>query len=126
MAAIWGADWDPGALCLLHRFFMVLIPKVHTETTGRPGISLHHTLATTAIDGVHDAMCTVVHSVDGKTQRYVYVELASDAEIERVTTLVRDGVTVIDLVGLPQLPGAWRPWASAPDALAAAPVPAPH
>ena len=48
------------------------------------------------------------------------------AGIERMTTLVRDGVTVIDLVGLPQLPSAWRPWASAPDAVAAASVPAPQ
>ena len=96
VAAIWGAGWDPGALSLLRRLFTLLIPKGHTETTDRPGISLHHTLTTTAIDGVRDALCTEVHSVEGKAQRYVYVELAPGAEAERVTTLIRSDSGFLD------------------------------
>lgn len=44
VAAIVGAGWDPGALSLFRCLFGLLIPKGHTETTRRPGLSLHHTL----------------------------------------------------------------------------------
>lgn len=96
VAAVWGAGWDPGALCQLRRLFTLLVPKGHTETTDRPGVSLHHTLTATAITGVRDALCTEVRSIEGKLQRYVYVELAPEAEPERVAALIRSDPRFLD------------------------------
>jgi GDP-mannose 6-dehydrogenase len=46
--------------------------------------------------------------------------------IDQVRALTSDHVTLIDLVGLPQLGDALRPWAAAPDATGATTVPAAH
>jgi diaminopimelate dehydrogenase len=96
VAAIWGAGWNPGALSLFRRLFTLLIPKGHTETKDRPGVSLHHMLRTAAINEVRDALCTEVISAEGKAQRYVYVELAPGAEAERVATLIRSDPQFLD------------------------------
>ncbi|WP_206054774.1 hypothetical protein [Nitrosococcus wardiae] len=88
-AAIVGAGWDPGALSLLRALFMLLTPKGHTETTRRPGKSLHHTTVARAISGVKAALSTELHSRTGKRQRYVDIELEKEAELEKVKEAIR-------------------------------------
>ena len=82
--AIVGAGWDPGALSLFRGLFALLTPKGHTEMTRRTGVSLHHTTAASAIPGVKDALSTELRSIDGKPQRYIYVELEEGASLENV------------------------------------------
>jgi diaminopimelate dehydrogenase len=94
--AILNAGWDPGALDMFRALFTLLIPKGSTEVTGRPGISLHHTLTANAVEGVRGALCTERQSADGKSQRYVYVELAPGAERERVAAAIRSEPLFLD------------------------------
>jgi diaminopimelate dehydrogenase len=96
VAAVLGAGWDAGALSLLRGLFALLIPKGHTETTDRPGVSLHHTFTARAVAGVRDALCTELRSAEGKVQRYVYVELAPGAESERVVEAIRSEPLFLD------------------------------
>ena len=94
--AVLNAGWDPGALGMFRALFTLLIPKGCTEATERPGVSLHHTLTASAVEGVRDALCMERRSADGKTQRYVYVELAPGAERERVAAAIRGEPLFLD------------------------------
>jgi diaminopimelate dehydrogenase len=83
--AIVGAGCDPGAFSLFRSQFALLVPHGQTETTLHTGTSLHHTLAAEGIKGVRKALATEIKSVEGVTQRYVYIELeplADAAEVE--------------------------------------------
>ncbi len=87
--AVVGAGWDPGALSLFRNLFALLTPKGHTETTRRPGVSLHHTTVARAIPGVRQALSTERRTADGTLQRYVYVELEAGAQAGTVTRAIR-------------------------------------
>jgi diaminopimelate dehydrogenase len=84
-----GAGWVPGAVELFQALFAMLIPKGYTEATERPGRGLHHTLTAKAVDGLRNALCTELRSVEGNRQRYVYVEFAPDADPDRVSVAIR-------------------------------------
>lgn len=86
--AILGAGWSPGALTLFQNLFQLLIPKGETESTYRPGLSLHHSAAAREVPGVRDALCAELRSADGRPQRYVYVELERGADLGAVSRAV--------------------------------------
>jgi diaminopimelate dehydrogenase len=94
--AIVGAGWDPGALSLLRHLFGLLTPKGHTETTNRPGVSLHHSASVRSIAGVKDALCTEVRSAKGGLQRYVYVEFDRAADQAAIADLIRNDPLFLD------------------------------
>jgi len=87
--AVVGAGWDPGALSLFRHVFALLTPKGHTETTRRPGVSLHHTTVAGAIPGVRGALSTERRTANGTLQRYVYVELEAGADAEAIARAIR-------------------------------------
>jgi diaminopimelate dehydrogenase len=84
VGAVIGAGWDPGLLPQLQRLFELLIPKGHTQTSRHVGARLHHTAAAEGIAGVRGALCSELHDADHHAQRYVYVELSRDGDLERV------------------------------------------
>jgi diaminopimelate dehydrogenase len=96
VAAVVGALWEPGMLSVFRGLFGVLCPKGYTETRDRPGVSLHHTLAARSVSGVKDALCTELRAGSGKTQRYVYVELAEGADLSRVAQVIQNDPLFMD------------------------------
>jgi diaminopimelate dehydrogenase len=96
VAAVVGAGWNPGALSVFGALFEMLSPHGHSEVRDRPGVSLHHTLATRAIAGVKDALCTELRTAAGTTQRYVYLELEPGADLERATHEIRADPLFLD------------------------------
>ncbi|MFH1817879.1 MAG: diaminopimelate dehydrogenase [Pseudomonadota bacterium] len=89
--AIVGAGCDPGALSLFRSQFALLAPRGHTETSLHTGTSLHHTLAAAGIKGVKQALATELQSLEGRRQRYVYVELEPSANATEVeNALIND------------------------------------
>lgn len=94
--AIVGAGWDPGALSIFRDMFSLLAPKGHTETKYRTGKSLHHSLTARTKPGIRDALCTELRTASGKMQRYVYVELESAANPERVAQAIRSDPLFLD------------------------------
>lgn len=91
VSAIVGAGWNPGVLSLLRSLFAVLSPKGQTQITHHPGVSLHHTIFARDLPGVKDALTTELKAMDGKTQRYVYIELKQGADFESIKqTIVSD------------------------------------
>ena len=95
-AAVVGAGWDPGALTLLHGLALLLAPRGHTEVRHHAAGSLHHTLAARSVPGVRDALCTELPAPGGRMQRYVYVELESDADPEKVAATIRADPLFLD------------------------------
>ena len=96
VAAVVGAGWDPGARALFEGLFASLCPKGSTATHDRPGVSLHHTLAARAIPGVRDALCADFRGADGRTQRYVYLELAPGADVALATRAIQSDPLFLD------------------------------
>jgi diaminopimelate dehydrogenase len=94
--AVVGAGWDPGMLPLIRGWLGLLVPKGHTSARPRPAASLHHTTAAREIPGVRDALCTELHHASGGEKRYVYVELESGADAERVSALLRADPLFLD------------------------------
>lgn len=58
----------PGTLSVLRSWFALVTPGA-TETTHRPGASLHHTAMAQTVIGVKDALCIEVRGADGRLQR---------------------------------------------------------
>lgn len=59
---------DPGALPILRYLFLLLIPKGHTETFNRPGVSLHHSSWLRELTGVKNPLCTELQSARSRSQ----------------------------------------------------------
>ncbi len=94
--AVVGAGWDPGIRPLFEGLFATLCPKGSTRTHDRPGVSLHHTLAARAISGVRDALCAELRGANGAIQRYVYVELSPEVNLELVAQSIRSDPLFLD------------------------------
>ena len=84
VAAVLGAGWDPGLLPQLQRLFELLIPQGHSRVTRHVAAGLHHTAAAEGVPGVRAALASELPDAGGGRQRYVYVELARDADLDRV------------------------------------------
>lgn len=89
VAAVVGAGWDPGVLPLLRSAFEILIPHGQTDFTRHPGLRLHHTAAAEHIRGVEAALAGEYRGEGGALQRYVYLELAGDADPAQVEAAIR-------------------------------------
>ncbi|UCE30463.1 MAG: hypothetical protein JSW68_10355 [Burkholderiales bacterium] len=87
--AVVGAGWDPGLLQMLQRLFEFLVPQGRTSLRDRPGAALHHTEAARNVEGVADALVTELRGPDGRTGRYVYVELAPGASVAAIEAAFR-------------------------------------
>ena len=86
VAAVLGAGWDPGMLPLLRHAFELLVPHGDTELSLHPAASLHHTAAVNGIKDIKAALAGEYRTESGASQRYVYVELARGAQIDKVKT----------------------------------------
>lgn len=87
-AAIIAAGWDPGVDSLLRAILKVAIPRGYSSTNYGPGMSLGHSTAARAIEGVADAISLTYPLGYGKHRREVYVELAPGASTEQVTARI--------------------------------------
>lgn len=92
-----GAGWDPGLLSLLRAALALAVPKGHTAVHHAPGISLHHTTLAHAVPGVRQALVLEARAADGTPQRYVYVELASGADLAGVERAIRGDPLFLDV-----------------------------
>lgn len=94
--AVVGAGWDPGALAFFEGLLGLVAPGGHTDVRHSPGTSLHHTLAARSVAGVRDALSTELRGPEGRTQRYVYVELEPGADLESVAAVIRADPLFLD------------------------------
>lgn len=87
-AAIVAAGWDPGTDSILRAMLEFMAPKGITYTNFGPGMSMGHSVAVRAIEGVRDAISITVPLGQGLHRRLVYVELEEGADFQAVRSRI--------------------------------------
>lgn len=73
--AIVSAGWDPGSDSVVRALLEACAPKGITYTNFGPGMSMGHTVAVKAIEGVKAALSMTIPTGTGIHRRMVYIEL---------------------------------------------------
>lgn len=89
-AAIIAAGWDPGSDSVLRALLEAMTPRGISYTDFGPGMSMGHSVAAKAIEGVENALSVTMPAGAGVHKRIVYVQLAAGANIEEVAQAIRN------------------------------------
>ena len=87
--AILAAGWDPGSDSVVRTLLEACAPKGITYTNFGPGMSMGHSVAARAIDGVKNALSMTIPLGTSIHRRMVYVELESGADIADVSARIK-------------------------------------
>lgn len=99
------AGWDPGSDSIVRTMFEAIAPKGITYTNFGPGMSMGHTVAVKAIEGVKAALSMTIPTGTGIHRRMVYVELKEGYKFEEVATAIKaDAYFVNDETHVTQVP----------------------
>jgi len=89
VAAVISAGWDPGTDSMIRAIFELAAPRGVTFTNFGPGMSMGHSTAAKAIDGVRDALSLTFPAGQGVHRRRVYVELEPGASFDEVERAIK-------------------------------------
>nr|WP_320059656.1 diaminopimelate dehydrogenase [uncultured Bacteroides sp.] len=99
------AGWDPGSDSIVRTMFEAIAPKGITYTNFGPGMSMGHTVAVKAIEGVKAALSMTIPTGTGIHRRMVYIELKEGYKFEEVATAIKaDAYFVNDETHVTQVP----------------------
>ena len=87
--SIISAGWDPGSDSMVRALMQAAAPKGITDTNFGPGMSMGHTVAVKAIEGVKKALSMTIPLGTSIHRRMVYVELENGHTLEEVTARVK-------------------------------------
>ena len=87
--SIISAGWDPGSDSIVRTLLEAIAPKGITYTNFGPGMSMGHTVAVKAIDGVKAALSMTIPTGTGIHRRMVYVELEEGADFKTVEAAIK-------------------------------------
>jgi len=76
--------WDPGSDSIVRALMQAMAPQGITYTNFGPGMSMGHSVAAKAIDGVENALSMTLPTGAGVHRRMVYVQLKPGADFEQV------------------------------------------
>ncbi|NDV56592.1 diaminopimelate dehydrogenase [Bacteroides sp. 519] len=103
--AIISAGWDPGSDSVVRTLLEAIAPKGITYTNFGPGMSMGHTVAVKAIDGVKAALSMTIPTGTGIHRRMVYIELEEGYKFEDVAAAIKaDAYFVKDETHVTQVP----------------------
>lgn len=83
------AGWDPGSDSVVRTLMQALAPKGITYTNFGPGMSMGHTVAVKAVEGVKAALSMTIPLGTGIHRRMVYVELLPGYDIKDVSARIK-------------------------------------
>ncbi len=83
------AGWDPGSDSVVRALLQACAPKGITYTNFGPGMSMGHTVAVKAIEGVKAALSMTIPLGTGIHRRMVYVELLDGYKLEDVAEAIK-------------------------------------
>jgi diaminopimelate dehydrogenase len=78
--AVISAGWDPGSDSMIRSIMEFISPRGITYTNFGPGMSMGHSVAVKAIDGVIDALSMTIPIGTGLHRRLVYVQIKEGAD----------------------------------------------
>ena len=87
--SIISAGWDPGSDSVVRTLLEAIAPKGITYTNFGPGMSMGHTVAVKAIDGVQAALSMTIPTGTGIHRRMVYIELKEGYDFAQVAAAIK-------------------------------------
>ena len=87
--AIVSAGWDPGTDSVVRALMETIAPRGITHTNFGPGMSMGHTVAVKAIDGVKAALSMTIPTGTGIHRRMVYIELKEGYDFDKVADAIK-------------------------------------
>ena len=103
--SIISAGWDPGSDSVVRTLLEAIAPKGITYTNFGPGMSMGHTVAVKAVEGVKAALSMTIPTGTGIHRRMVYVELHDGYEFDKVAAAIKaDPYFVNDETHVKQVP----------------------
>lgn len=87
--SIISAGWDPGSDSVVRTLLQAIAPKGITYTNFGPGMSMGHTVAVKAIEGVKAALSMTIPVGTGIHRRMVYVEIEEGYSFEQVASAIK-------------------------------------
>ena len=103
--SIISAGWDPGSNSVVRTLLEAIAPKGITYTNFGPGMSMGHTVAVKAVDGVKAALSMTIPVGTGIHRRMVYIELKDGYEFDKVAAAIKaDPYFVNDETHVMQVP----------------------
>ena len=89
VVSVISAGWDPGSDSIIRALMQAMAPSGITYTNFGPGMSMGHTVAVKAVDGVKDALSMTIPSGTGIHRRMVYIELEEGYKLDDVTEAIK-------------------------------------
>ena len=87
--SIISAGWDPGSDSVVRTLLQAIAPKGITYTNFGPGMSMGHTVAVKAIEGVKKALSMTSPPGQGIHRRMVYIEIEDGYDFEKVAAAIK-------------------------------------
>lgn len=84
------AGWDPGSDSIVRALMQAMAPSGITYTNFGPGMSMGHSVAVKAIEGVKDALSITIPTGTGIHRRMVYIEIKSGYNLEAVAKDIKN------------------------------------
>ena len=88
-AALISTGWDPGSDSVVRALMEVCAPQGITYTNFGPGMSMGHTVAVKAIEGVKAALSMTIPVGTGIHRRMVYIELEQGYDFAKVSEAIK-------------------------------------
>lgn len=88
--AVISAGWDPGSDSVVRMMLEAMAPKGITYTNFGPGMSMGHTVAVKAVDGVRAALSMTIPTGTGIHRRMVYIELEDGYDYNQVAQAIKN------------------------------------
>ena len=103
--SIISAGWDPGSDSVIRTLLQAIAPKGITYTNFGPGMSMGHTVAVKAVEGVKAALSMTIPVGTGIHRRMVYVEIEEGYDFSQVAAAIKsDPYFVNDETHVMQVP----------------------
>lgn len=103
--AVISAGWDPGSDSVVRTLLEAIAPKGISYTNFGPGMSMGHTVAVKAIEGVGAALSMTIPTGTGIHRRMVYIELKEGYNFDQVAAAIKsDAYFVHDETHVIQVP----------------------
>lgn len=87
--SVLSAGWDPGSDSIVRALFEAIAPKGITYTNFGPGMSMGHTVAVKAVEGVKEALSMTIPLGTGIHRRMVYIELLPGYDFAEVADRIK-------------------------------------
>jgi len=87
--AVISSGWDPGSDSIVRALMEAILPKGITYTNFGPGMSMGHTVAVKATEGVKAALSMTIPTGTGVHRRMVYIEVKEGYDFKKVAAAIK-------------------------------------